>query len=222
MNNAVGTVSVLHALMAERRSVRKFTSKMPAKQMIEDIVAAAVTAPSASNKQPWRFCIITDRARIEAMRAAVQAALDHVVSALDDDLDRREIQEYGRYFVRFVDAPIVIAPLYRPMAVLSHLLGAWNQRTDGAELHQRVRRLEERSGVVSTSLAIQNLLLSAHAAGLGASCMTGPLLAAGEIERMLGIGGDWTLCCLIALGYADEVPVPPKRKSAATIMRWYD
>lgn len=218
--------NALQALMAGRRSIRRFRPELPPRALIEQVVAAAITAPSASNKQPWRFCVVTDRGRIVAMREAVQAALDRVLAALPDPLARREIEAYGRYFVRFEDAPVVIAPMYRPLAVLSHLLGTTplgdDDAGDDTALGPRVRRLEQCSGLVSTSLALQNLLLSAHTLGLGASCMTGPLLAAPEIEALLGMRGDWRLACLVPLGHPDEAPEAPRRKSAAAVLRWYE
>jgi nitroreductase len=218
------TPDVLQALMAQRRSVRRFKPAVPPKAAIEALIAAAVTAPSASNKQPWRFCVLTDRGLIEHLRAAVQATLDAVLARLgDDEFARGEIEAYGRYFVRFVDAPVVIVPMCRPLAVLSQLLGVESPDTPDPsdELCARVAAMEQRSSLVSTSLAIQNLLLAAHAQGLGASCMSGPLLAAPEIATSLALGADWEPVCLVALGYADEEPVAPVRKSAETVTRWY-
>jgi iodotyrosine deiodinase len=44
----------------ERRSVREFSSNPIPKEVIENIIAAASTAPSGANKQPWTFCVVTN------------------------------------------------------------------------------------------------------------------------------------------------------------------
>ena len=52
--------------------------------------------------------------------------------------------------------------------------------------------MERDSGLIGTSLALQNLLLAAHAAGLGASGMTGPLVAAdADCARSFACPPSW-------------------------------
>ena len=82
--------------------------------------------------------------------------------------------------------------------------------------------MEHDSGLISTSLAIQNLMLYAHAQGLGSSCMTGPLVAADKLKHLLTIPEGWDLAAIIAIGYADESPVAQARKPAQTVIRWVD
>ena len=64
--------------------------------------------------------------------------------------------------------------------------------------------------------AIQNLLLAAHAEGLGACWMTGPLHVAEEIDDFLGVENK-TLVAVIPMGYPDETPPAPKRKSGRVV-----
>lgn len=52
--------------------------------------------------------------------------------------------------------------------------------------------------------------------------MTGPLLAAQEIEAMLGLPPGWRMGMLVALGYPAEKPPPTSRKSTATVLRWVE
>ena len=47
-------------VMQQRRSVRFFSDKPVAREVIETIIAAAGTAPSGANKQPWRFVAVQD------------------------------------------------------------------------------------------------------------------------------------------------------------------
>jgi nitroreductase len=44
-----------------RRSIRKYTSEPVPDQLLEELLGAAMSAPSAGNEQPWHFIVITDR-----------------------------------------------------------------------------------------------------------------------------------------------------------------
>jgi coenzyme F420-0:L-glutamate ligase/coenzyme F420-1:gamma-L-glutamate ligase len=79
--------------------------------------------------------------------------------------------------------------------------------------------MERDSGLIGTSMAMQNLLLAAHAAGLGASGMTGPLVAADGIREILQIPPAWHIAALVPIGYPAEEPVP-ERKSVDHVTRW--
>jgi Nitroreductase family len=47
----------LRETMISRRSVRSFKSEHPGRERIQELIDIAITAPSASNKQPWRFFV---------------------------------------------------------------------------------------------------------------------------------------------------------------------
>lgn len=44
-----------------RRSIRKFTDEPVLEKMVENLLRAAMAAPSAGNQQPWQFVVIDDR-----------------------------------------------------------------------------------------------------------------------------------------------------------------
>ena len=46
-----------YEVMNSRRSIRDFSDKSVSKQVIEDILRTASTAPSGAHKQPWTFCV---------------------------------------------------------------------------------------------------------------------------------------------------------------------
>lgn len=48
------------SFMDQRRSIREFSEKPVAQEVIENIIKTASTAPSGAHKQPWTFCVITD------------------------------------------------------------------------------------------------------------------------------------------------------------------
>ena len=207
----------LYRKMRSRRSIRRFRPETPTREEIQTLLDAAVTAPSASNKQPWRFLVVTDREAIARMAAAVREATDRIAQHLEAD-SGPSFRAYGDYFTRFEDAPVLIVPLYRSLTVLSNLVDGDLPLPD----RDRIQLMEENSGLIGTSLAIQNLLLMAPEIGLGASGMTGPLVALDRIREILEVPGSWQVVALIPVGYPAEDPAPTNRKSVDKVTRWIE
>ena len=59
-------------LMRTRRTVREFSALPVAMELIENAVAAAASAPSGANQQPWRFAVVTDASLKQQIRAAAE------------------------------------------------------------------------------------------------------------------------------------------------------
>mgnify|MGYP000873097707 CR=1 FL=1 len=134
---------------------------------------------------------MTSPSTIRAMADAVREARARVLDATPE-ASRPSIAAYGDYFTRFEGAPCVVVPIHRPLTILSSL-------TEGhlpADDHAAIARMEAESGLVGVSLAVMQLLLAAHARGLGASGMTGPLIARArmllsaynDMEELIRIG----------------------------------
>lgn len=64
--------AAFHDVMDERRSVRMFSPDPVPRQVIEDIVRAASTAPSGAHRQPWRFVVVGDDENKRAIREAAE------------------------------------------------------------------------------------------------------------------------------------------------------
>ena len=63
-----------HAIkMAERRSVRAFSTDPVAESVVLDCIRAAVTAPSGANGQPWHFVVVSDPKTKSEIRKAAEA-----------------------------------------------------------------------------------------------------------------------------------------------------
>jgi len=56
----------------ERRSTRKFLDKPVPKEVVEQLLSAAVYSPSAMHKEPWRFVVISDRKKIKELSDAAK------------------------------------------------------------------------------------------------------------------------------------------------------
>ncbi len=59
-----------------RRSIRKFTDKPIPKEILEDLVKAALHAPSGMGKQTWKFTVITNKDAIKRLADAIQTTLN--------------------------------------------------------------------------------------------------------------------------------------------------
>ena len=58
--------------METRRSVRDFSDKPVPKEVIENILKSASTAPSGAHKQPWTFCVVSNREIKKQIREAAE------------------------------------------------------------------------------------------------------------------------------------------------------
>jgi nitroreductase len=206
---------VIEELLRARRSVRRFRPDPVPRETVMRLIEGARLAPSASNKQPWRFLLVEKRELIVEMAARVRETTARIAGHIAQS-SRAAFLAYGDYFTRFEQAPLVIVPLYKPLNVLSNLVASTLPEADALA----IRAMEEQSGLIGTSLALENLLLLAHELGLGASGMTGPLVARAELRRLLEVPPSWDIVALVALGFAAEQPQPTERKPASQIVRW--
>ena len=59
-----------------RRSIRKFTDVPVSREILDDLVQAALHAPSGCGKQTWKFTVITNKAAIRRLADAIETTLD--------------------------------------------------------------------------------------------------------------------------------------------------
>ena len=60
----------LKEVLLKRRSVRKFTEEPVSEEMIEKLLHAAMSGPSACNKRPWDFYVVTQEEALETLKLA--------------------------------------------------------------------------------------------------------------------------------------------------------
>lgn len=192
-------------LLRSRRSVRRFQERPVDRSDILRLLEAARWAPSNHNRQPWRFLVCEDRARITALAEAVGRDLGDKAKTLPSALANHG-GELVRYATLFGSAPVVLVVQHQQPASLA------------AGLLEGVPNPTLASGEpLSTAMAVQNILLAAHALGLGACVLTGPLLTPKPLAAALNLSGGCDLTCLVAIGYPAEYPPPPRRKSLEQI-----
>lgn len=197
-------------VIRQRRSVRKFKPDPIPDAMLSGLVEAATCAPSASNRQPWRFMILTDCEIKRRLAARVEEAIERAAADLSL-LSPADFKSYSRNFLHFAEAPAVILALCRSTPVMAHLF------REGSPTRAQLKVLEEDGAVMSVAMAVENMLLAATELGLGTCIMTGPLLAGEAFSEILSIPEGWKIACLVCAGFADESPDPAPRKTAAQV-----
>ena len=207
---------MIEQLLRERRSVRRFKPDQVPEALVQRLIEGAICAPSASNKQPWKFLLVQNRALIDELAEAVRAAMTLVAGHIPEP-SQPAFERYGDYFTRFEHAPLVVVPIHKPLTLLSNLTSDDLPAPERAAIVQ----LEQDSGLIGASLALGHLLLVAHELGLGASSMTGPLLARPKLKQLLEIPPAWDIVAFVPVGFPDEVPEPTERKPAHSVTRWF-
>lgn len=91
-----------------RRSIRRFTQDPVSREQIEELLHAAMSGPSACNKQPWQFYAVTRAETLEALRGASRfssytAPLAMVVCG---DLSRALPGSMGEYWIQDCSAAV--------------------------------------------------------------------------------------------------------------------
>jgi coenzyme F420-0:L-glutamate ligase / coenzyme F420-1:gamma-L-glutamate ligase len=174
----------------ERRSIRRYQPDSISRTVVEQILNAAIWAPSAHNRQPWRFAVIEIAETKERLALAMGARLRRDLAK--DGVPEEAIEkDASRSYTRITSAPVLIALCLSMVDMDSY-----------PDEHRS--RNEYLMAVQSTAMAGQNLLLAAHEAGLGACWMCAPLFAPDVVSEVLQLPQDWQPQALLTLGYPAE------------------
>jgi nitroreductase len=193
------------SLAQSRRSVRKFSGRAVSRQSLLCVLEAARWAPSNHNRQPWRFIVIEDPGQIARLAETVGAEVANRLKSLPP-IASGYASEFVHYATFFSGAPVLILVLHKQSVSFSNVL------------LQGVGQPELVSGEpLSAAMAVQNLLLAGHALGLGSCVLTAPLIAREVVAHTLNLPRGYEITCLVALGYPDETPAQPRRKSVEQI-----
>jgi len=180
-------------LIRGRRSIRRYQARPVPRELLERLLEAAIWAPSAHNRQPWRFCVVTNSAMKHALSIRLGERWRNDLAA--DGVDAAHIeQRIAISHVRLTTAGalIVVALTMEEMDIYADAARA---------------RAEWTMAVQSTALACQNLLLAAHHYGLGACWMCAPLFAPELVRAVLDLPASWEPQALITIGYPAEEKV---------------
>ena len=169
----------------QRRATRDFADAPVDKTLISTLVAAAVQAPNAMDRQRWAFVVVQDRALLKRISDAAKA---HMLATMKADSVVAELRAHlsTASFNIFYNAPIAI------------VICATESDTFAYQ---------------DCCLAAENLMLAAHANGLG-SCWIGfaeTWLNEPAGKLALGIPSHYRPIAPIIVGVPRVTPPPPPR-----------
>ncbi|WP_438431706.1 nitroreductase family protein [Gorillibacterium sp. sgz500922] len=172
----------------DRRSIRIFRKDPVSKQALEEIIDAGILAPSAHNRQPWRFVVLQ-----EESKPAFEALLTDVMKTYAAMGKQTGTLKRSIGCIRRASAAILV---FNPYGY---------EETES----EPFTRLEYVSDIQSLGACIQNMLLAAHALGLGSLWIGDVLYGQQEIAAWANISGELIAC--ICFGYPDEEPLARPR-----------
>ncbi len=175
-----------------RRSVRAYQDRPVPRAALDEILEAAIWAPSPHGRQPWRFVVISSAEHKE--RLALAMGDDWQATLAQDGQDDATIAlRLAKSRERIRAAPaLVLACLY--LSDLDHYPDADRQRA------------EEVMAIQSLGAAIQNMLLAAYSLGLDGGWMCAPLFSPTTARAALELDDTLIPHALITLGYAAHDP----------------
>jgi F420 biosynthesis protein FbiB-like protein len=198
--------SSFYSLITARRSIRRYEPRPLDGAVIDRLLNAAAWAPSAHNRQPWRFAVVTGAAEKERLASEMGARL-RSDRTRDGDAAEAIEADVRRSYTRITSAPCVI--------VVCLTMEDMDIYPD-----QRRAAAEQQMAVQGVALAIQNLLLAAAVEGLGACWMCAPLFCQDTVAGALGLPPAWQAQGLITVGYAASRGKEPARRPLDGLVVW--
>jgi len=181
------------SLIKKRRSIRSYRKEDVPLPVIYDIIRDCTFAPSAGDRQPWKFIVITDR---EIMKRLSDESKVNLRSRLEQEdssslLRRYEALLKNDSFNVFYNAPCLV------------YIGG----------DPSIRSLTE-----DCSCAAVYFMFAATSRGLGTCWIDlGKDIQSEELRREIGMGENFTIVAPLILGYPATTPPPPQRDVPETI-----
>jgi nitroreductase len=193
-------------LMMTRRSCRNYQIKPVDRQLLADLARVGTTAPSGTNCQGWGFHILYRRDDV--------IRLGEAVADYYRELNSKAINPWFRLLARLFAGDRLSSYYKNYYETVARAIRDWDERGEDRLFHGApaaiVVTADETSScpVEDALLATQNILLAAHAVGLG-TCLIGFVVEAGRrderIRALLRLAENDRICSVIACGHPDVI-----------------
>lgn len=171
--------------------------EMPDRSLIEKVVEAAQWAPNHQRTQPWKYIVLTGKARyrLGEVLAATQA------EGMTEEERRNASSELERVRQKPLRAPVIIAAVVRP------------------SMDPKVEKIE---AICTVAAGMQNALLTAHALGLGAIWRPSRATPSDQMKRFLGLTEEETLLGFLYIGHPSNLPKERPHMPVADQVIWLE
>ena len=180
-----------------RQSIGTVKPDSVPRELIEKLLSAAVQAPNHYKVRPWRFVVLTGTAREKLGDVMAQTFLDKFPDLSPDAKSKALEKERSK-------------PLRSPVLIAVGV---------DKPAESKVVEIEN---VCATAAACQNLLLAAHALGLGAKWRTGDPARDPQVKQFLGFEPDQHLIAFLYIGYPEVETKPVQRPPFDDRTVWMD
>lgn len=178
-----------------RRSVGRVKKTSVPDDLIHKIIEAGTWAPSHHRTEPWKFFVLKEDGRKILSDALVDILRSEIEDPESEDSKKR-LEKVSKNPYR---APVVIVTAVEPVKSDKVLI-------------------EEEFAAVHA--ATQNILLAAHALGLGAVWRTGKQCHDKRMSQAFNLSEDGAVTGFIYIGYPDMTPGAAARKSVDEVTTW--
>jgi len=205
-NEMLSRSKIYFEQLNNRRSVRNFSDKKIPKEVINNIIKTASTAPSGANKQPYTFCVVENQELKKKIRIAAEEEEKRSYNERMSEEWLEDLKHLGtdanKPFLEI--APYLIVVFKRPF-----------EYDKNGEKHQNYYVNE------SVGLACGTLISAIHNAGLVTLTHTPSPMR--FLEKILNRPNNERAFLLLPVGYAAEKTYVPdiKRKPLTKILEWY-
>ena len=187
-----------------RRTVRSFSEQPVSNDVINAAIAAAVTAPAPHHTTPWRFLVLRD----QPMRTQLLDAMrDRWITDLTaSGMSAESIEKRVARGDILREAPVVIVPFI-------------DLEADAHEYPDAERNAAERDMfMVAGGAAVQSLMISIAAQGLGSAWIGSTLFCADVVQAACSLPESLQPLGAVALGYPATEPAPRDARDIAEFL----
>ncbi|MDO8449722.1 MAG: nitroreductase family protein [Rhodoferax sp.] len=187
-----------NALIHSRQNVlpRRLDEPGPSPQQLQEILGAAAAAPDHGRLMPWRFVIVPTARRERLAEVFGQALVDRDPNASLAQIDNAREKAHRAPFLMLAIVRLAggeVRASKAPERDAHH-----PEATEATEATEA--EVSDAERFVSFGCAIQNIVLSAHAAGFGTGLTSGQAMASPRLRALFGLGENEQAVCCINIG----------------------
>ncbi len=179
-------------LLLKRRSIRAFEDKEVPTELIDEVIADSLHAPSGGNRQKWGFIVINDK---DMVRRISDSSKKNILDQIEKDPNH--------YMAQYKD-------------------GLTNEKSNvfyNAPCVVFICGEKGPMGKVDPAILATYFMLSASSKGLGTCWIGLGTSPTREMKTEMGVPDDMSILAPLCLGYPKNIPVVPERKPANILKR---